>query len=337
MDKSSASAYIYAKACGMYSKAFVGKKVQKLFEAQNIKELWTLLFTENIPVVPEGGLADLIEQKISEKLISDMLRLISAYDKPDKLITALMSKYDYSNLKTAWSKAGQKQKDTSFLLNISPYSVFRWEKWPDMRGIVHGTAMEHIKIPDYNAPIGDILNWDSELDRMYYRSVWAGFKSLSNKDKQSCRKLVLKEIIMQNIVWVLRLRSYYGYKPENIRPLLAGVQNPETEAVFCRPVYFALEKPLDDWNEWQNWEYAWILNPHEDGIPWTVDPRWVQLECDKYLYKLAVKQFHTSAFTAGTAVAFFKIKRLEEYMIRAAVEILRVGADDKFKKEFVWG
>ncbi|WP_024469443.1 V0D/AC39 family V-type ATPase subunit [Treponema pedis] len=337
MDKSSASAYVYAKACGMYSKTFVGKKVKKLFEAKNIKELWSLIFTEEVPVVPEGQLADLIEQKLSKRLVADMLKLLSAYDKPDRLITALISKYDYSNLKTAWYGIEKKQNDTSFLVNISPYSVFHWEKWPNIREIIRGTCMEHIKVPEHNAPIEEILFWDSELDRMYYRSVWAGFKSLSKKDKESCKNLVLTEIIMQNIVWILRLRSYYGYKKEKILPLLAGIQTEETEQIFCKPAYFALERPLDDWNEWKDWEYARLLNPHEEGHPWILDPRWVQLECDKYLYKLAVKQFHSSAFTAGAAVAFFKIKRLEEYMIRAAAEILRVGADDEFKNEFIWG
>lgn len=336
MDKSSASVYVYAKACGMYSKSFIGKRAKKLFEAKNIKELWNLLFDEEIPVLPEAHLADVIERKISEKSVVDMLKLINMYDTPDMLIKALISKYDYANLKTAWHEAEKNSKDKSFLIDISPYSVFNWDKWPNIREVVRGTQMGHIKVP-HNASIYEARAWDSEMDRMYYRSVWAGYKSLSKQDKQSCGHLILTDIIMQNIIWILRLRTYYGYKTEDIKPLLAGIQTEETEKIFCRPAYFALDKPLDDWNQWKNWEYAQVLNPHEEGMPWVLDPRHVQLACDKYLYNVAVKQFHTSAFTAGVLAAFFKIKSLEEYMIRAAVEVLRVGSDDEFKKEFIWG
>lgn len=345
MDKSSASVYVYAKACGMYSKSFIGKRAAKLFEAKNIRELWNLVLDEEIPVLPEAKLADVIERKISEKSVADMLKLISAYDKPDMLIKALISKYDYANLKNAWHEAEKESKDKSFLIDISPYSVFSWDKWPDMKEVVRGTEMGNIKVPSYKtssgtsdkASISEIMTWDSEMDRMYYRSVWTGYKSLSKQEKQSCARLILTDIIMQNIIWILRLRTYYAYKTEDIKPLLAGVQTEETEKIFCRPAYFAFDKPLDDWNQWKNWEYAYVLNPHEEGMPWILDPRYVQLACDKYLYNLAVKQFHISTGTTGVLTAFFKIKNLEEYMIRAAVESLRVGSDNEFKKEFIWG
>ena len=149
--------------------------------------------------------------------------------------------------------------------------------------------------------------------------MWAGFNSLSPADKRSCGRLVHDEIILQNIVWVLRLRTYYGLKERDIRPLLAGADDPETEELFCRPAYFALDKPLDDRHAWEKWPYARFLNPHEEGMPWTLDPRYVQFASDDYLYRLA----------------FFKIKHLEEYIIRSAAESLRVGTDDLFKSGFL--
>lgn len=337
MDKSSASAYVYAKACAMYAKSFIGKKTNKLFEAKNIKDLWTLVLKEEVPIVPEGKLADILEHKVTEKLLSDMLKLINAYDKPDPIIKAIISKYDYTNLKIAYYESEKKTDSSSFLIDLGKYSVFNWNKWPNLTEVVHDSIMEQFLLPSQKASIDEIRIWDSQMDRIYYHSIWNGFKALSSNDKKSCEKLILTDIILQNIVWILRLRTYYSYTKNDIIPLLAGSQCEETEKIFCRPAYFAIEQPLDDWKAWKNWEYSWILNAYEDSIPWIIDPRHVQLACDKYIFNLAVKQFHSSAFTIGILIAFFKIKQLEEYTIRAAIESLRVGTDDEFKKEFIWG
>ena len=334
MDKSAASAYVYAKACGMYAKSFIGKKAQKLFEAKTMGDLWTAVFASEVPVLPEGKLADLLERRVTEKLVFDFLKLIAAYDKPDLLSLALISKYDYINVKTALYES--EAEASSFLIDIFPYSIFNWKKWPDLKAVIKSSPALHGKTPPlHGAAADEHVLWDSEMDGAYYRSVWAGFNSLSPADKRSCGRLVHDEIILQNIVWVLRLRTYYGLKERDIRPLLAGADDPETEELFCRPAYFALDKPLDERHAWEKWQYARFLNPHEEGMPWTLDPRYVQFASDDYLYRLAIRQFHTNAFTVGALAAFFKIKHLEEYIIRSAAESLRVGTDDLFKSGFL--
>ena len=49
MDSSSASAYVYAKACGMLAKSFIGARKDKLFEVSALADLWTLLFNCEVP------------------------------------------------------------------------------------------------------------------------------------------------------------------------------------------------------------------------------------------------------------------------------------------------
>ena len=39
MDKSGAASYVYAKACGMLGKAYVGKNAVKLFNAKSLSDL----------------------------------------------------------------------------------------------------------------------------------------------------------------------------------------------------------------------------------------------------------------------------------------------------------
>lgn len=334
MDRSTASAYVYAKACGMFSKTFVGKRTNKLFEAKNLKDLWTMIFsTTEVPVLPEGQLADKLEGEVSKKIIAEFLSLVSSYDKPDLLSLALISKYDYTNLKTAWHILFHKEDSKDFLIDISPFSIFNWSKWPNLHDVVKHSPISPSSLPDLTAGMEERVFWDTELDRIYYRSLWDALKSLPVKDRQLCKPLISTEIILQNIVWIFRLRVYYGYKTEQIKPLLFGVREESTEKLFCKPAYFAFDRSLDDWKDWKDWHYAWLLNPHEEGSPWILDPRWAQLKADRYIYKMATRLFRISGFTVGTLVAFFKIKHFEEYMIRVAAESLRVGTDDFFKSE----
>lgn len=53
MDRSGASAFVYAKASGMLAKSYIGKRTVKLFEARTLADLWTLLFEEEVPLIPE--------------------------------------------------------------------------------------------------------------------------------------------------------------------------------------------------------------------------------------------------------------------------------------------
>ena len=67
----------------------------------------------------------------------------------------------------------------------------------------------------------------------------------------------------------------------------------------------------------------------------TMLPRWAQLSADRYLFKKALSKFHQAPFTVGVLVSFFKIKQLEEQMIRVAAEGLRLGATDSQMNDFM--
>ncbi len=334
MDRNTAADFVYAKACGMYSKSFVGKRTQKLFEVRSISELCNLVLDEDVPLLPEAQLAEHLEEKVTQNLVRDFMKLLSAYSKPDPLSLALISKYDFANLKVASHEVLHNRTDNSFLIDISPYSIFNWKKWPDLNEVVKGSCISPHLIPTKGASVEDIQNWDSNLDRIYYQSIWDGLNALPAQDRKACEKLVREEMILQNLVWILRLRTYFNLRTKDIKPLLLNIQDEKTGEPVCKPAYFAFDKPLDEWALWKDWEFAWLLNPSEEGMPWILDPRWVEFSAQKYVYKLARKMFRESAFTVGILVSFFKIKQLEEYMIHFAAENLRVGSDNSFKSEF---
>ena len=333
MDKNAAGAYVYAKACGMYARSFVGPRAKRLFESRRLQDLWSLLFKEDVPLVPEGLLALLLERKSGERVVNDFITLLAAYDRPDPLSRALLSLYDYNNLKaaSAWASLGRTEKPS--LIDIGEFSLFDKDRWPDIAGMTRNSPVAwYNRVPDE----GERIEWETRLDHQYYRSLWSALQSLDRQDRAATEDLVRTEIILQNVVWAMRLRVYYRKTAEEIVPLLAGYgEAPDVSSQLCKPAMDVLERPLDSWGEWSRWKYAWLLNPHEEGVPWELDPRWAQLAADKYLYRRAIEQFHQTPFTVGVLVSFFKIKQLEEQMIRVAAEGLRLGATESQMNDFM--
>ena len=62
MDKSTAVSFSYAKAAGLLSKSFIKDRTQRLFQVESLADLWTLLFKEPAPLVPETLLARELEE-----------------------------------------------------------------------------------------------------------------------------------------------------------------------------------------------------------------------------------------------------------------------------------
>ncbi len=335
METSGAAAYVYAKACGMYAHSFVGPRAAKLFTVKRLQDLWSLLYGGDVPLVPESMLALLLERKSEQHAVNDFITLLSVYDKPDPLSVALLSLHDFNNLKSASSSIALSREEAPFMIDTGIFSLFDTAKWPDLAAMTAGTpAAWYDRVPD----VRDQVEWETRLDHQYYQSLWSALLSLGPRDREASEILIREDIVLQNIVWAMRLRVYYDKKNDEIIPLLAGTGDcAKTSDTLCGAAIDLLSRPIDSWNEWADWKYAWLLNPHEEGVPWQLDPRWAQLTADKYLYKLALKRFHLYPFTNGVLVSFFKIKQLEEHMIRVAAEGLRLGATETQMSEFMGG
>ena len=97
LDTSAASSFVYAKASALLAKSFVGERAGKLFSVQSLRELYTLLFDDEIPAVPEVLLAKEIETRAEQKFIAQYKNLLSEYDKPSPILSEILSFYEYEN------------------------------------------------------------------------------------------------------------------------------------------------------------------------------------------------------------------------------------------------
>ncbi len=322
MDRVGADAFVYARACALKAKSWIGPRAKKLFGVRRLQDLWVTLYDDPPPMVPEGLLALLLERKFEQRVVDEFLELLSAYETPDPVSVALLSLYEYNNLKSESSALAQGKTERPFIVSIGPYSLFRHDAWPDLAEITRGTPCSwYDRVPEAE----ERTEWETRLDHEYYRNLWKAVLSLGGADRDAVEPLIKEEIILQNIVWALRLRVYYGMGEDAVAPMLAGEGDPSA-AALRRPALQALTRSPDTWSEWADWDYAWLLNRGEEGTPWNLDPRRAQLEADRKLFRMAQNRFHRNPFTAGVLVAFFKLKQLEEQMVRVAAEGLRLGA-----------
>lgn len=341
MDRSSADAFVYAKASGMLAKSFVGSRATRLFDAASLQELWTLVFQTEVPVMPEVMLAKKIEQEAERNFLQDYISLLQNYSHPDAILVDILRFYDFDNLKDiaaslSVAKTSGRAAEIPDIADIGCYSMLNYRKWPDIAGITAGSPVSwYNTVPEFSRQ----QELDSQLDMQYIRTLWHSMKRLPSVSRSVVEYLIREELVMYNIIWALRLRIYYGMDKESVLPLLATVQNWKTEREIkndplAGPAVKTFAFAVDTYTDWEHWKYAEYLNPHEEGVVWEVDPRWVQQAAKTALNKKALQEFHRHPFTAGVLLTWFKIKQYELDCIRTAAEGLRLAVTPDQARDF---
>lgn len=97
MDKTAASCYVFSKASGMLASSYTGKRASILKNVKSLEELWSLLFTEDIPDVSQTELVKLIEKKGAEKFVKEYKTLLYSYSKPAQVCVELLDSFEKLN------------------------------------------------------------------------------------------------------------------------------------------------------------------------------------------------------------------------------------------------
>ena len=151
-----------------------------------------------------------------------------------------------------------------------------------------------------------------------------------NKVSDSSRKILVdfyqKFFSMQNMLWALRLKVYYKMSQQDILKKLFYVgEEPSADDPICKFACEILPKSIDNFEDWENWRFANLLNPHEDGSVWNVDPMWIEQRIRFGETKRVEKLFHENSMTYASLVMFYILKLQELDCIRAATEGLRLN------------
>lgn len=333
MDRSGAYAYVYAKACGIVSKSFVGKRAGRLFSVKTLGELWSLLFKEELPLVPEGILAYEIERKARGDFIDSFVSLLSAFDKPEPVCLALLDYFNFENYKILVHALDDKQKDAPSFNNLKDYSAINLAKWPSFTEMVKGSSFAAF---GSSLPENPDAAWENKVDKFFYRKLWESVYKIPPSQRDLALPLIKSQIEIENISWALRLRVYFDMKRDDIIPMLV-FENPEKPSpgdVLGGVALDALELPLDNIETWKSWKYFKFLNPWSDSSLWSVDPRYFEQSGFTWLGRQALKNFRKDPFSVNTLLCFFKIKQSEVSLIRTAAEGIRLQVSEKEMADF---
>jgi hypothetical protein len=349
-------AYLYAKACGIFGKSFVDKRISRLRGVNRLAELDGLVFPQGNHLLPERELLVDLEYRLVSRAVQSIISIVKCYKNPPELFKLLIRGYEYVDLKTALASSIAGETATPVVTDIGEFGTVRFDAWPDISAMIKDTEFEFLlnKKGALQQEFGGI-SLQTVLDRHYYNALWNALFKLPKKDRSASEMILSEEISLRNAVWALRLRTYYRMPAEEVRlhliyipsgggdgaPLNAGPpkknQAPYKPAVphnriktgyspfLTNDAIESLNLALDNHAEWASWRRSRFLNPENPGEAWRADPRYFQNAASEYLYRLARAHFHRHPFSIDTAFCFIKVKQFEEDLLTSIAEGLGLG------------
>ncbi len=323
MDRTGAACYIYAKTSGMLAKSFTGQRAKILFETKTLPELWSLLFKEEIPAVPQTILAQLIEKKATQKFIAEYKKLLELYSKPDVVLKNLIHWFDFENLKNAAAYLATGRSEKPDFSDITPFNILDYSQWPDVQKMTEKDELAwYNKVPAVDEQ--QMLSHD--LDMQFVRNLLKGADKLSIGQRNAVRKLILWRYSMKNVIWVMRLKVYYNMKEDEIRKQIVYLDESKgINDLFAGEALKIIGYDINSYEQWSKWKHSALINDIKDGKVWKLDPQVVEEKCSNDFYLLMRRSFHKEPFSALVMVAWFFIKQNELDNIRTATEAIRLN------------
>jgi len=322
MDRNGARAFVYAKACGVLGKSFTGEKADRLFEQKSLTDLWTLLFNTQVPMMPEVLLAQKIEEDSFNRFISQYISFIAQFDNPESYLSDQFFIYEVENLKAVIDALCSGQKEMPKLFDLGKYTTLHFDQWPVLEKITAGTEYAWVnQIPDIHKQ----QEVEFRLDIQAIKHLWNSIQKISGEEGKAVKNLFQEELMVQNVVWALRLKLNFDMdKEEVIKHLMFVTEEPSLQDPLCFQAIKVLDKDPENINDWENWCYSDLINPKTDAL-WRIDPSWIENKSKQVQNKKASRLFHCYPVTSASLIGWFKMKQTELGHIRMAVEGLRLN------------
>jgi len=351
--------YTYAKASGIISKSFVGKRIRGLESASRLSELDRLIFSASAKNLPEKELLRDLEKRIINREVNSIISIVKCFSHPPEFFTLLIRSYEYADLLSAVSAFRDKERNAPPHVDLGRFQTVRFEAWPDIPKMIEGTEFTFLlemlnKMDKDNASVSEKQGFSlqSAFDQHYYIALWKALFSLRENDRQVAERLLSDEISLKNASWALRLRTFYQMSDKEVREHLVDIPEEkhgpqarylriwrhekdwekkprEPSASLVHEAVTSLDYQLDNYADWSSWRWHAFLNPPVEGRHWQADPRFFQNAASRYLYNLARHNFRFNPSSLDTVFCFIKLKQFEEDVLTSSAEGLGIGMSVK--------
>ncbi|MDR1909351.1 MAG: V-type ATPase subunit [Spirochaetaceae bacterium] len=228
MIKPGERAYVYAKACDIIGKSFVGKRIAGLEAVSRLSELDRLIFPKSYRDMPEKDLLLDLERRIMERTADQILRIVNSFSRPPEFLRRLLLSYEYRDLKRVLAALAGREREAPDHTDLGRFTQVRFGAWPDLPAMLRNTEfsflLEELRGGDLAAALaGRSIALQTKLDIHYYTKLWEALFELPLRDRVESGKILEEEIALRNALWVLRLRTYYQMEGEEARGYLVRI------------------------------------------------------------------------------------------------------------------
>jgi hypothetical protein len=320
----------------------VGKRIPQLASVNRLSELDRLVFPDSFRDLPERELLVDLERRILGRSVAQILNIVNVYKKPPELLVRLLRVYEYADLKSALIALAGGERTAPKWTPLERFSAVHFEAYPDLKAMLKNTEFDFLlkdspgatrasgagrPVPENTAsPDGgiDSIGMQTKLDRHYYTALWKDLLKLPKYDRDGIGRILEEEISLRNVVWALRLRTYYRMEAEAVKEHLVFIEKRKGKSL-AQDALDSLELPLDTRQDWGKWRRREFLNKESPDEHWTADPRHFQNAASVYLYRMARHYFHRRPVSIDTPACFIKLKQYEEDLLTSMAEALGLG------------
>ncbi len=233
-------AYINAKLRTRLSSILSDNFTDALIHSADISEAVKIVADSGYQGVAEvwQNTADiqLVEFELFKKLIHEYILILkNTEEEVSDFCSVLLYKPEIENLKNTvrlWYGSHIKGRPIEYRSgyiykkkiheDINWLSIINAESFGDIKDILSKTAYGSIfssKNDDINRKSG-LFEFETALDRFYYKSLIEASKQLPSRDSEIVRDITRTEIDLLNISWLVRYTHFYKLQTEDLRNIL---------------------------------------------------------------------------------------------------------------------
>lgn len=313
-------AFVWAKACGILGKSTLGRRRDLLRSVDRPSDLYRLLVPDRSPEGTERDISRAAQRAAQERSLASIKSILKSYASAPPVLVRLFRAYEYADLKQAVAAVAAGERHAPVFTDLGGWGTVRFAAYPDLAAMVAGT--EFSWLPE-GVGEKDLPSVMAKFDKTYYRKLWTELDAAPSSDIAGLRDLIAEEVSLKNVVWTLRMRTYYHSDRDALEAILIDL--PGSKIPTLSWARQAEEFPLDRRDAWAGWRLERLLNPERPGAFWALDPRWVQNAAARCLAFKARKVFRRNPFALDAPAAFIKLVQYEEDLLSATAEGLVIG------------
>ncbi|HUX37346.1 MAG TPA: V-type ATPase subunit [Rectinemataceae bacterium] len=311
--------YTYARVLGSVARFRLGSRAAQLAKGGRVAEVWKSLFDETAPQLPERLLVSAAERRLEEEAQRDFISLGGLLSRHEDFFKALLRKaeYGYAKRLVVALQAGEPAAPSSVELPIR--SSLQVQAWPDRGQMFQGRRFGWLAEGDRHDPVLE----KNRLDRQYYSELGRAASRLPAEIKGSLPRVLRREVELENIVWALRLRRYYGLGAEEIRPFLIVLAGADATSAAMD----ALGRHPDSKGDWSGWEFEDLVNESaKEGEEWHLDLKHVEVQVRRRIFADLLRFMHSETSSFVPLYAWYRIKEYEIASIFGVLEGIHLEA-----------